>query len=391
MKLLKSNDGFALVATLLIIVITLTLVTVLINISLSEYKQAELNKNDVKAYYLARSGAEMVADYMINKNDTGVTNLELDSNSNVTFDVDENGDKISSIEIVKNNDNDYDIISTANVNNKSKTVKVNIIRKKSDLFDAAIFAKTNLNFSKMTDVDVKGKKVETNGDTITDPDDYIPDDKEVVNSEKEFQSIIWDSSPTIQQTISDQSGSGISIKKDYTLTEDTYFTSIDYNNQDTLTVDFSSVTPDANGNETINIVVEDMDFKGNMTFVNDTDGSHLNIFVKDEITFQTPNVDIPNINIFLSDQCEDITLIANSSLPDDEGIFVYGPDSDMIMQSNKTTFSGTVIVNSFEGQGDLAMGNYYYEAFSDVDQDYIQQMIDQNITINFEIAKWYRN
>ena len=94
MKSLKSNEGFALVATLLIIVITLTLVTVLINISLSEYKQAELNKNDVKAYYLARSGAEMVVDYMINKNDTGVTNLELDSNSSVTFDVDENGDKI---------------------------------------------------------------------------------------------------------------------------------------------------------------------------------------------------------------------------------------------------------------------------------------------------------
>lgn len=78
----------------------------------------------------------------------------------------------------------------------------------------------------------------------------------------------------------------------------------------------------------------------------------------------------------------EITLIANSDLPDEKGIFVYGPEATMVMQSNKTHFAGGIIVDSFEGQGNLAMGSYTYQPFSTEDMEYIEDIIDNKFFIN---------
>ena len=74
MKKFKSEEGWALVSIFIVMVIILSLTTVLIYISLTDFRQAERNKNDTKAYLLARSGAEIVANWIIKNNITFASN-----------------------------------------------------------------------------------------------------------------------------------------------------------------------------------------------------------------------------------------------------------------------------------------------------------------------------
>lgn len=368
MKITKNNDGFVLVATIILIAILLIFITVLVNIALAEYRQAERNKNDVKAYFLARSGADLMANYIINDETSASNLLEKDIN----YDLKDNNNSISTVNILDKTNKNYHISSTAVVNGVTKTVKVNI--KKHDLFDAAIFAKNNLDFSKMEDLDLNNEdiNIETNGETITDPEDFIPDEQEITNSTKEFKSIDWDTNETIQGLVEEGKKDII----DDTIAESGYYNDIKYNNG-TLTVDFGN-------QDTINIAVDNFNFKADMNFISDDldlSDKHVNLYVKESITFQTPNVEIPNLNIFLMKDSE-ITLIANSDLPDENGVFVYGPEATMIMQSNKTHFAGGIIVDSFEGQGNLAMGSYTYQPFSTEDMEYIEGIIDNKFFIN---------
>ncbi|MFW6028880.1 MAG: hypothetical protein ACOCRO_01360 [Halanaerobiales bacterium] len=368
MKITKNNDGFVLVATIILIAILLIFITVLVNIALAEYRQAERNKNDVKAYFLARSGADLMANYIINDETSASNLLEKDIN----YDLKDNNNSISTVNILDKTNKNYHISSTAVVNGVTKTVKVNI--KKHDLFDAAIFAKNNLDFSKMEDLDLNNEdiNIETNGETITDPEDFIPDEQEITNSTKEFKSIAWDTNETIQGLVEEGKKDII----DDTIAESGYYNDIKYNNG-TLTVDFGN-------QDTINIAVDNFNFKADMNFISDDldlSDKHVNLYVKESITFQTPNVEIPNLNIFLMKDSE-ITLIANSDLPDENGVFVYGPEATMIMQSNKTHFAGGIIVDSFEGQGNLAMGSYTYQPFSTEDMEYIEGIIDNKFFIN---------
>ncbi|WP_133529994.1 hypothetical protein [Halanaerobium saccharolyticum] len=370
MKTIRNNDGFALVASIILIAILLVLITVLVNISLAEYRQAERNKNDVKAYFLARSGADLMANYIINNESDASALLETGKDYNLR---DGSENFISTINILNKTTKNYEISSNAEINGVSKTVKVNI--KKYDLFDTAIFAKSNLDFSKMEDLDLNDANinVETNGDNINDPENFIPDEQEITNSTKEFKSIDWDTNPTIQELVNnDPTGKEII---DDTISESGYYKDVTYTNG-TLTVDFGD-------KDTINIAVDNFDFKADMNFIpaDDLTNRHLNLYVKESITFQTPNVEIPNLNIFLMKDSE-ITLIANSDLPDEKGIFVYGPEATMVMQSNKTHFAGGIIVDSFEGQGNLAMGSYTYQPFSTEDMEYIEDIIDNKFFIN---------
>lgn len=123
------NEGFALVSTFILILIVLTLITILINISINEFNQAELNKNKTKAYFLARSGAEMTAEAIMNKEFSA---------QEITFVIrDQDHEKdISEINMTKNGVN-YLISSTSNVNDILETVRLSLIKR--PLFEYAAY------------------------------------------------------------------------------------------------------------------------------------------------------------------------------------------------------------------------------------------------------------
>ncbi|MFW6281025.1 MAG: DUF7305 domain-containing protein, partial [Halanaerobium sp.] len=273
---------------------------------------------------------------------------------------------------------------TAEVKGESKSIIALLEKTIPDFTDVAIFAKSDLDFSKMDYLDVAAGKVVTNGKTINDPDNFIKEDEQkIIDAKLEFPQIIWDENEVIQDLITaDRDGKEIETNK---ISSSGYYKNIKYNNG-TLEIEFPE------DEDELNIAVENFTLKSDMIFSNyDPDAENpkvLNIYVKDSITFQTPNVDLPNINFFLN-QGSEMTLIANSDLPDEDGIFVYGPDSNFKMQSNKTSFGGAIIVDSFEGQGNLAMGNFIYEAFTYDEIEYIKNIIRLNA--KYKIVSWNRN
>src|SRR6056297_1211749 len=65
-KSLLKDDGYIMVSVFLILVVLIVMGSVISKISLSEYKNAERNKNKTILYYQARSGAELTAEAIIN-------------------------------------------------------------------------------------------------------------------------------------------------------------------------------------------------------------------------------------------------------------------------------------------------------------------------------------
>lgn len=380
----KKENGFTLVYSIFLIIIVLTLIAVLVNIAISEYLQAEKNKNATKAYFLARSGAEIMADYIYENGNSALLEIDDFITNEKLMEFKNQDDKISSIKVLKDSEDRYNIISTAEVSGEEKSVIAVIAKTVPDFKDVAIFAKSNLDFSKMDDLDIASGKVVTNGDSIEDPDEFIKNEEQkITNANLDFPPIIWDENETIQLLVTDEPD-GKDIINDK-ISSSGYYKDIKYNNG-TLEIEFPE------GQNVVNIAVNNFELKTNLIFGNydpeiDTD-KRINIYIKNSVTFQTPNVNLPNINFFLNEGST-MTLIANSNIPDDEGIFVYGPDSDFIMQSNKTTYGGAIIVDSFEGQGNLAMGNFIYEAFSDEDLEYIESVIKENA--KYVIVNWERN
>ncbi len=386
----KKKDGFTLFYSLLMIIIVLIFISVLVNIAANEYSQAEKNKNSTKAYFLARSGAEVMAGYINQYGDTAITEMNSYISNEDIMELKEDDEKISDIKIIDNLDDSYDIISTAEVKGEVKSIKALIAKTIPSLEGVAIFAKSNLDFSKLDELDLASGTVLTNGSTINDPEGFIKnDDQKVTNAGLDFPSIEWDDNWQTNgkidseiKTLIDPDSDGIEDEKaivDDRISSSGYYKEIKYNNGN-LEIDFSSVTDE------INIAVDNFTLKSDMSFT-DAENKFLNIYVKDSIVFQTPNVDLPNINFFLAEGST-MTLIANSNIPDDEGIFVYGPDSNFIMQSNQTTFGGAVVVDSFEGQGKLAMGNFIYEAFDEDELTYIENII--KLKAKYNIINWDR-
>lgn len=426
---MKSDNGFALVFTLLLLVIILTLSSVLLNISLGEYKTAEYNKNDVRAYLLARSGAEIMANYLINKDNAGTNALGLNNledyednnNSYLDFnlvDDNDNNNEISYIQIIKNSKNDFDIISISNSKGVEDTVRVNV--KKPNIYNTSIFAENSLDFSKMGNVDVdEDNPVATNGSYINDPHGYLDDNEKRVNANINYEPILWEdvidndgyvdiNENKVENIYIKDIPSGENPLSDDTITnsEEYIYDKIKYNSG-TLIIDFQTGFNDNPGDYHIDIAIED-DFtlKSDIIFLypdtivtaNPEDDNYanqiskftLNLYVKNTITFQTPNVVVPNINIFLMEDAE-LTLIGNSEIPNTtntQGIFVYGPTADMIMQSAKTTFLGGIIIENLIGQGDFAMGEYIYKEPSDFAKQYISNIV--NSVNDFSIEKWSR-
>ncbi|HMA59553.1 MAG TPA: hypothetical protein VKN64_04600 [Halanaerobiales bacterium] len=327
---IKKDDGFAMVFGLILILVVITMATVLINISINEYSEAERNKNEIKAYFLARSGAEIMANKLEKE-----SSIRTYADSNLvgeefTIENDTNNEVISTISLSKDAEGNYNITSTAEVQGVTETIKVSVSKLK--LFQNAIFAKQNIDLSALDLLDVLtdgSSSVESNG-TVKDPNDFLKDENIIEYSDKKF------TEPTFP---SPKNGK---IKND-TISESGTFKKIKYNNGE-LTIDFSD---DKNNNE-INIVVDSMTFKASMNFVDNDDGENvsdavLNIFVNKDITFQTPNVDTKQFNIFLKSGAE-MTLVGN---PDTTGeaVYVYGPNANMYMNSAKTSFKGAVIVD----------------------------------------------
>jgi len=226
----KYNEGYTLVLAMFVIVIILSFGTVILNITLSEFKQSERYKNSLKAYFLARSGAELAADIILDPNNNKIMLEEnefalKDGNNNVI---------IKKIKVKKiNNSSNFLITSTAEAgsNPVSKTVSLQI--NKNNLFDNTIFTKADLDISH-NNSSVSGT-IESNGQII-DPDDKVLEENKTENSNKKYLPV-----PEIPSETDFNNPNDGSVFNGEKIASNSYYTKININN-DNLILDTTNGT-----------------------------------------------------------------------------------------------------------------------------------------------------
>ncbi|MFW6377534.1 MAG: DUF7305 domain-containing protein [bacterium] len=339
----KDNNGYLLVSVFIILLILLAVGTVILNITLAEYKQAERDKNKIKAYYLARSGAELTADSIINGD------LDLEEN---TFNLmEDDGRTIANININSiDGSNDFIIESeSAEVNGVKEIVKLKLENK--SIFDSALFAVGNIQLQNQTvvigDVESKGSikdngKIE--GNIIQSSDREMPS---IDHWPDENQSP-FDNKRSIPTTNVNGKGKGNSGSLE--ISESGYYEDIAIKNNETLRIDTT-------GKDNLKVLVDNFDIKGTIDIVGDGDVS---FYAKDGKQIQTPNVEIENdIYIYLQDEIE-FTIIANS----DFNGFIHAPEGTIELQSSGTKVNGSIIAKNIKGKGNNVMGTIEYKSSS---------------------------
>lgn len=137
MKRLKNEKGYALIIVIITMVVLFALGSVLINIVLGEFKKVESEKNHLQSYYIARSGAELIADSIIkNKIDAGKV-------------VDTTTDEISLGEgyfqaVVSKDEYNLLIESKGTFRDYTSMVALELNSNVGSLFEDAIFAANNI-------------------------------------------------------------------------------------------------------------------------------------------------------------------------------------------------------------------------------------------------------
>lgn len=195
-ELIKNESGSALAMTLIVMLVLSILGTVMLNMSLAENKFANHNEDKIQAYYIARSGAQSIAEYMVQDNNDDATDIvgySSSSNNQIgggEFTIDVQEDPTDS-DIVN-------IVSTGIYNGTTQTVKINLTKTSEGIggiFDHAIVAKNNVSVaSNGNKVDIQGTIASIDGTVVLDkgsalgieegtplvlPDVVIPDDEDI--------------------------------------------------------------------------------------------------------------------------------------------------------------------------------------------------------------------
>jgi len=395
-KLQKENDGYFLITTIIIMAVLLIMGSVLLNISLSEYKQSERNKDQIKAYYLARSGAEFVADSIINGD------IEAEDS---TFSINNKSQKIADINITEEslsnpNKKNYKIKSTAkaNTNSISETVTLNLVKEEiTGLFNNAIFTKGDIDLSHNngvvtgTNPDNPGNKpsVESYNNIIGADDSIIS----ITNSEKTMPPIPYFPEIGDENFVNDKNPSNNNV-----ISESGYYGDIRINNgnngkngngkgnnnndSDGLVIDTTDGTPNnSSDDKDIFILLDNINLTEDITIKGE---GRVSLFINNHGEFKTPNLETDQLFVFLKENAT-FTLQANSEFNG----YIYGPDAEITMNSKWTEFKGAIVAKQLYKNKGSINGNNENIAFQGT-VTYVKPPTDVNDTFDpiFTKGKW---
>jgi Tfp pilus assembly protein PilX len=141
-RMLFNQDGSTMIMVLMVMVVLLILGTALIGTSIAENKFAAKNEDRIQAYYIARTGAQSVAEYIIYGDAADIIGKTSEPNTQIgggtfTVSIDEDAEN-----------NIYNIISVGQYNETTQTAKIRITTTGSGvggIFQYAIAAKSSIN------------------------------------------------------------------------------------------------------------------------------------------------------------------------------------------------------------------------------------------------------
>ena len=313
----KKENGYVLVITMVAIIFVSLIGAALLRLAYSDYINTNFYVRHKKAYYIARSGAEAVKEWIANNDASvlaGKTTDEIDLGSG-SYQV-----------TVHKNDNIYTIESTGKVNDVKNSVGVDVVKIDNPQIDHTVFTDQGLFINNSNILKDKGggppkdknkKKSNNSGGGSSDGEEEIltfgtnlPEvhenvviDSDVLESSKvelSYELGYTYSLPKFPEAdFKDPSNDDVS---------DFYMGSI--SDDDTKRHDYdqmiigsnTNLTIDVSGDENLNIYINSLDLKGNIVVNTDGDGV-VNLYIKDSLSITSQGKinageDTDNINIY---------------------------------------------------------------------------------------------
>ena len=169
---MRNNKGSALILVILIMMVLTILGTSFLFISVSENKFVQMQERKMKAYYVARSGADALAQYIILnplRTEELVNMTDVASSDFATGDIEDIGSFEIDVVDQSNNNTIIKLASEGNVMGTVQAANVYLYMMTSSLvFDKAIYTNSDLDISNMKvtgDISSKGKITYKAGDS----------------------------------------------------------------------------------------------------------------------------------------------------------------------------------------------------------------------------------
>lgn len=119
-KAIRNDKGSTMIVVLLVMVVLMILGVVIMNTSVAENKFAKKNEDRIQAYYIARSGAQTVAEYIINGEGEDLIGKTSDPNTQI-------GGGTFTVTVAEDTSNDLiNITSVGEYNGTTQTAKIGI-------------------------------------------------------------------------------------------------------------------------------------------------------------------------------------------------------------------------------------------------------------------------
>lgn len=169
-KYLNKEKGSALVTVIMVMAVLMVLGVGILNVGVAENRFAKINEDSLQAHYIARSGAQAIAEYMIQDAHGDAADFigeTSDWNNQI------GGGRFQITVEEDNANNVVNIISTGELNGREETVKIRVTRSSDGIggiFQHAIVAKNDIT------VDGNGNKTEIEG-SVASKDGTIVLDK----------------------------------------------------------------------------------------------------------------------------------------------------------------------------------------------------------------------
>ena len=336
---IKSENGFALAMTILVLAVLTILAVILLSLSLSETKLAAHQSDKKQAYYLARSGAEAVATYIIKTPNADSDLFDRTSNLNSNL---SSGEFSVQVEGLATGPTLYNVLvrGTGTVKNVQNTAAVLLVRKTMmEIGYNAIYSGEALDINNMKiigDVQSAGTiEYRTSGsneynDTASPNDPLYIGLPEWPNEDPYTN----DLGVTVTDLV-------VQNQETVTITQSCSLNSISIDQQGKVIIDA--------GSEIINIVVNNI-YINNILEINASSNGGVNLFVNLLMDIDTKgliNNTYPKyLHIYLADESV-FDMQANMILNG----YISGPKADVIMQSDQSTVNGYIIANSVTRNG----------------------------------------
>lgn len=344
---INNERGAALPLVLTIVIVMSLLGTAIWQYSVTDTLNVSREEHKMQAYYLARSGADLVASAIITNSVSAAALINAPKSSPVNL-----GDGSFEVDVAGNLNN-ITINSTGIVNDVSQSTNLSLTKlTPKEIFNNVIYAKEPYDVTKMN---VSGS-LESNN-TIGTSSGYGYAVKP--NSSRYFP-------PPIIPNLTSKGSLSVGNKDTTTVNEDGEYTSIDVSNGGTLIFDTKGGT--------LRIVTSTLTSKDTIRVIG---GGTLLLYIRNTAYISTKgifnDVDKNNLVLFLADG-------VNVSFTDQAGMdfygYIYGPTATVDLQSAKSSITGALIANDFNGSNNTTL------TFVDIPND-----IDLGITL-FKRGQW---